>query len=80
MNKKYIAEFIGTFALASIVGLSVSGNLGIATPFLAALVLGLFVCTCARDKLYDDVIHSILCCDLLDRPKSDSYRWIDMSA
>ena len=44
MNK-YIAEFIGTLALATIVGLSVAGTFPIATPILAALTLGLFVYT-----------------------------------
>ena len=44
MNK-YLVEFIGAFALACIVGLSVAGNFVIITPILAALTLGLFVYT-----------------------------------
>ena len=44
MNK-YVAEFIGTLALATIVSLSVAGSFVIATPILAALTLGLFVYT-----------------------------------
>jgi glycerol uptake facilitator protein len=41
--KKYIAEGLGTFALALIVGLSIAGHFGVVTPVLAALTLGLFV-------------------------------------
>lgn len=41
--KKYIAEIIGTFTLAFVVGLSLVGNFPVATPVLAALTLGLFV-------------------------------------
>lgn len=41
--KKYIAEFIGTFALALVVTLAVIGQFSIATPILAAVTLGLFV-------------------------------------
>jgi glycerol uptake facilitator protein len=41
--KKYIAEGLGTFALALVVGLSIAGHVGIITPVLAALTLGLFV-------------------------------------
>jgi len=41
--KKYIAEAIGTGTLALTVALSLSGTFPIPTPFLAALVLGLFV-------------------------------------
>jgi glycerol uptake facilitator-like aquaporin len=45
MNK-YIAEFIGTFTLALVVSFSLSyGNFAVATPILAALVLGVFVYT-----------------------------------
>ncbi|HEY4512512.1 MAG TPA: aquaporin [Candidatus Paceibacterota bacterium] len=40
--KKYLAEFIGTFALTLAVILSVKGGL-IATPIIAGLVLALFV-------------------------------------
>ena len=44
MYKKYLAEFIGTFALAFAVLLSVaSGSQFVVTPVVAALVLGLFV-------------------------------------
>ncbi len=41
--KKYIAEALGTFTLAFVVGLSISGLFPVPTPVLAALVLGLFV-------------------------------------
>ena len=41
--KKYIAETLGTFALALVVALSVSSHFPIVTPVLAALTLGLFV-------------------------------------
>lgn len=41
--KKYIAEAFGTGVLALTVALSLSGSFVIATPVLAALVLGLFV-------------------------------------
>lgn len=41
--KKYIAEGLGTFALALTVGLSIAGVFPVPTPLLAALVLGLFV-------------------------------------
>lgn len=41
--KKYIAEAVGTFALALVVGLSLAGSFPISTPLLAGLVLGLFV-------------------------------------
>jgi glycerol uptake facilitator-like aquaporin len=41
--KKYIAETIGTFALSLVVALSLAGAFPVATPVLAALVLGLFV-------------------------------------
>jgi glycerol uptake facilitator-like aquaporin len=45
MNK-YIAEFLGTFTLALVVGFSLSyGGFAVATPILAALVLGTFVYT-----------------------------------
>ncbi len=44
--QKYIAEFIGTFTLALVVSLSIShGGFAVATPVLAALVLGTFVYT-----------------------------------
>lgn len=45
MSKKYVAEFIGTFALSFMVLLAVSfaGSLPIAVPLIAALTLGLFV-------------------------------------
>jgi glycerol uptake facilitator-like aquaporin len=45
MKNSYIAEFLGTLALATIVTLSVSGAYSIGTPILAALTLGLFVYT-----------------------------------
>lgn len=41
--KKYIAETIGTFGLTLVVALSLAGVFPVATPVLAALVLGLFV-------------------------------------
>lgn len=41
--KKFIAEAIGTFALALTVGLSIVGVFPVPTAVLAALVLGLFV-------------------------------------
>ncbi len=41
--KKYIAEALGTGALALVVGLSLTGAFPVPTPVLAALVLGLFV-------------------------------------
>jgi len=41
--KKYIAEALGTFTLAFVVGLSITGLFPVSTPILAALVLGLFV-------------------------------------
>ncbi len=43
--KKYIAESIGTFALALAVGLSLAGKLPIPTVAIAGLTLGLFVCS-----------------------------------
>lgn len=43
--KKYIAEFIGTFTLTLLVGLSLVGEFAIATPILAALIVGIFVYT-----------------------------------
>ena len=42
-NKVYIAEAIGTFALSLIVAMSIKAGFPVATPILAALVLGLFV-------------------------------------
>ena len=41
--KKYIAEAVGTFALALTVALSLAGTFPVPTPVLAGLVLGLFV-------------------------------------
>jgi aquaporin Z len=41
--KKYIAEALGTFTLALVVALSIGAHFPIATPFLAAITLGLFV-------------------------------------
>ncbi|MFA6552166.1 MAG: aquaporin [Candidatus Paceibacterota bacterium] len=41
--EKYVAEFLGTFALSSIVALSIHKEFGLATPILAALTLMLFV-------------------------------------
>jgi glycerol uptake facilitator-like aquaporin len=41
--KKYIAEFIGTFALTFVVALSIAGKFPVSTPVLAGLVLALFV-------------------------------------
>lgn len=43
--KKYIAELIGTFALALAIVLSLGLGMRIATPVVAGLVLGLFVYT-----------------------------------
>lgn len=45
MSKKYLAEFVGTFALSFMVLLAVSfaGSLPMAVPLIAALTLGLFV-------------------------------------
>ena len=43
--KAYITEATGTLALALIVALSLGGPIGVVTPLLAALVLGLFVYT-----------------------------------
>lgn len=45
MYKKYIAEFIGTFALAFVVLMAVSftGSLPMAVPLIAGLTLALFV-------------------------------------
>jgi aquaporin Z len=41
--KKYIAEALGTFALALVVALSLAGTFPVPTPILAGLALGLFV-------------------------------------
>ena len=41
--KKYIAEFLGTFCLAFVVGLSLTGAFPVSTPILAGLVVLLFV-------------------------------------
>jgi len=43
MMKKYIAEALGTFTLALVVGLSMAGRFPVPTPVLAGLVLMLFV-------------------------------------
>lgn len=45
MYKKYLAEFIGTFALAFVVLMAVSftGSLPVAVPLIAGLTLALFV-------------------------------------
>lgn len=43
--KKYIAEFVGAFALSFVVALSLAGAFPVPTPVLAALTLGLFVYT-----------------------------------
>ncbi len=43
--RKYLAEFIGTFALAFAVSMSLAGSFPVPTPVLAALTLGLFVYT-----------------------------------
>jgi len=47
MPKKYIAEFIGTFALSLIVllGVAAVGDMAFAVPLIAAVTLGLFVYT-----------------------------------
>ncbi len=42
-NKVYIAEALGTFALSLLVAVSLKAGFPVATPVLAALVLGLFV-------------------------------------
>jgi glycerol uptake facilitator protein len=44
MNR-YIAEFVGTFALACAVALSLAGKFPVATPVIAALTLGVCVYT-----------------------------------
>lgn len=41
--KKYVAETVGTFGLAIMVGLSLTGAFPVPTPLIAALTLGLFV-------------------------------------
>ncbi len=43
--KKYLAEFLGTFTLSFIVGLSLTGTFPLPTPVLAALIVGVFVYT-----------------------------------
>jgi aquaporin Z len=43
--KKYAAEFLGTFALALTVGLSLAGKFPVPTPVVAALTLGVCVYT-----------------------------------
>ncbi len=43
--KKYIAEAVGAFTLTLVIALSLAGTFPVATPVLAALVLGLFVLT-----------------------------------
>lgn len=45
MNKKYIAEFIGTFALSFVVYMAIASgaSLPLAIPVIAGLTLGLFV-------------------------------------
>lgn len=43
MVKKYLAEFVGTFALSFVVLLAVAGGAPIAIPVIAGLTLGLFV-------------------------------------
>src|SRR5262245_52072769 len=43
--KKYIAEFLGTFALALAVVLSLAGKFPLPTPVMAALTLGVCVYT-----------------------------------
>lgn len=45
MNKKYLAEFVGTMGLTLAVLTSLAGTLDIPTPVVAALTLGLFVYT-----------------------------------
>ena len=45
MNKKLIAEFLGTFILATVVILSSAGTFPIATPLLAAVIVGVFIYT-----------------------------------
>lgn len=47
MSKKYLAEFVGTFALSFVVLVAVAhtGELPLAVPAMAALTLGLFVYT-----------------------------------
>ncbi len=40
---KYLAEFLGTFALSLVVALSLAGSFPVPTPVLAGLTLGLFV-------------------------------------
>ena len=43
--QKYLAEFIGTFALTSAVLIALGGDWTTATPLIAGLTLGLFVYT-----------------------------------
>ncbi|MBI3696807.1 MAG: aquaporin [Acidobacteria bacterium] len=43
--KKYLAEFLGTFALALAVGLSLAGKFPVPTPVVAGLTLGICVYT-----------------------------------
>ena len=43
--KKYLAEFLGTFALALAVALSLAGKFPVPTPALAAITLGVCVYT-----------------------------------
>ncbi|HYL73095.1 MAG TPA: aquaporin [Bryobacteraceae bacterium] len=43
--KKYLAEFLGTFALALAVGLSLTGKFPVPTPVIAGLTLGICVYT-----------------------------------
>jgi glycerol uptake facilitator-like aquaporin len=43
--KAYFAELLGAFSLALAVSISLSSNFPVPTPFIAALVLGIFVYT-----------------------------------
>lgn len=43
--KKYIVEFLGAFTLTFVVAMSLANNFVVATPVLAALILGVFVYT-----------------------------------
>lgn len=45
INKAFLAELIGTFALTFLVGMSLNSAVPVVTPFVAALTLGVFVYT-----------------------------------
>ena len=45
MKKEYVAELVGTFSLTLLVSISIMSGVQEATPFVAALTLGIFVYT-----------------------------------